>query len=294
MALEFDGLPPMLGSYVRTVLSRKPSLAPQDQPFVGIDVLGRGVRIPAGRVSRYVEVCGTTGSVPAVPSLFPQVFAMPLHLKILTARAFAVRPLGIVHLRNVVRQKAEVPLDRALDIETGLVARREVDIGQEYVISTRCLVDGEVPWEAATTFVVRRPTSELRSRPARPPSVKGTMPDFEPVAVAAAEDIGRRYARCSGDYNPIHWNERTAGWFGFRKAIAHGMWSLAATLVAAKRDVYQRPIEIEARFSAPIYLPAELLVARLAPSADSNSDERYILRDAQKPRVHLEVDLRWL
>jgi hypothetical protein len=283
----------MFGSYLRTLLSRNPSLSPPEQPLTRIEVAGRNVRIAAQRLESYVSVCGSSGATLAVPPLYPQVFAMPLHLKILTSSAFPVRPLGIVHLRNVVRQTDSVPLQEPLDFDTALSAKRDVDAGQEYDIDTLCSVAGKQVWEAKTTFLVRRPAQEIKGRPPRPPSVKGTSADFEPVPVAAPEDIGRRYARCSGDYNPIHWNERTAGWFGFRKAIAHGMWSLAATLVAAKRDVYTKPVEIEARFSAPIYLPSELLVVQLGTTAGgAAAEERYLLRDAQKPRVHLEVDVR--
>jgi len=291
--LEFDGLPSSLGSYVRTVLSRKPALAAPTDPVRKIEVASRGVRIPARVVRRYVDVCGTTGSALAVPPLYPQVFALPLHLKILTASAFPVRPLGVVHLRNIVHQTGAVPVDQPFNMETALVDRREMDAGQEYDIVTRCLVGQSSPWEARTTFLVRRPANEVRGRPPRPASVRRILESFQPVPVTAAADIGRRYARCSGDYNPIHWNDRTAGWFGFRKAIAHGMWSLAATLVAARRDVFERPLRIEARFSAPIYLPAELSVVGL-PSDGTDAAERYVLRDGHKPRVHLEVDLNWL
>jgi acyl dehydratase len=284
----------MFGSYLRTLLSRKPTLSHPDRPLTRIEVAGRRVSMPENRLEAYLAVCGSSGTELAVPPLYPQVFAMPLHLKILTSNAFPVRPLGVVHLRNVVRQTGPVPLQEPLDFETALSSKRDVDAGQEYDIDSRCSVAGQAVWEAKTTFLVRRPAHEVKGRPPRPPSVKGTTPDFEPVPVDVPEDIGRRYARCSGDYNPIHWNARTAGWFGFRKAIAHGMWSLAATLVAAKRDVYTQPVEIEARFSAPIYLPSMLSVVQLADSDRTVGEERYLLRDAQKPRVHLEVDVRSL
>lgn len=38
-----------------------------------------------------------------------------------------------------------------------------------------------------------------------------------------ASDLGRRYARVSGDINPIHLHALSARAFGFRRAIAHGM-----------------------------------------------------------------------
>ena len=45
-------------------------------------------------------------------------------------------------------------------------------------------------------------------------------------------DIGRRYGAVSGDRNPIHLYPLTARLFGFRRAIAHGMWTKARCLAA--------------------------------------------------------------
>ena len=36
-----------------------------------------------------------------------------------------------------------------------------------------------------------------------------------------------RYAGASGDFNPIHWNERTARAVGLPDVIAHGMFTMA-------------------------------------------------------------------
>ena len=44
--------------------------------------------------------------------------------------------------------------------------------------------------------------------------------------------MGRRYARVSGDVNPIHLHPLGARLFGFRGAIAHGMWTKARSLAA--------------------------------------------------------------
>jgi acyl dehydratase len=37
-----------------------------------------------------------------------------------------------------------------------------------------------------------------------------------------------RYAGASGDFNPIHWDERTAISVGLPNVIAHGMWTMGA------------------------------------------------------------------
>ena len=41
-----------------------------------------------------------------------------------------------------------------------------------------------------------------------------------------------RYAGASGDFNPIHWNDRVATEVGLPGVIAHGMFTMAARLRA--------------------------------------------------------------
>jgi hypothetical protein len=57
-------------------------------------------------------------------------------------------------------------------------------------------------------------------------------------------DIGRRYARVSGDSNPIHLHPLTAKALGQPGAIAHAMWTKArclAALEACTRGTVRRP-----------------------------------------------------
>ena len=74
------------------------------------------------------------------------------------------------------------------------------------------------------------PTSPQRRRPQRPSPARGRPPRCDGAPDARwqlAGDIGRRYAAVCGDLNPIHLYPLSAKAFGFPRAIAHGMWSLA-------------------------------------------------------------------
>ena len=71
----------------------------------------------------------------------------------------------------------------------------------------------------------------------------------------------RRYAFVSGDFNLIHLHPLSARAFGFPKAIAHGMWSKAASIA----QFYDLPkaYRVDVSFKAPIFLPSKIdFVAR--------------------------------
>jgi len=77
-----------------------------------------------------------------------------------------------------------------------------------------------------------------------------------------------RYAGASGDFNPIHWNERFAKDVGLPDVIAHGMFTMAeaARLVTDWIGDPGAVVEYGVRFTRPVVVPnddrgAEIQVA---------------------------------
>lgn len=66
-----------------------------------------------------------------------------------------------------------------------------------------------------------------------------------------------RYAGASGDFNPIHWNERFASEVGLPDVIAHGMltMALAGRLVSEWAGDPGRIVHYSVRFTRPVVVP---------------------------------------
>ena len=77
----------------------------------------------------------------------------------------------------------------------------------------------------------------------------------------ADSDIGRRYAKVCGDYNPIHLSATSARLFGFPTAIAHGMWSKAMALAALRGHLPHSGFAFEVDFRKPVRLPSEVVLS---------------------------------
>jgi acyl dehydratase len=66
-----------------------------------------------------------------------------------------------------------------------------------------------------------------------------------------------RYAGASGDFNPIHWNDRTATAVGLPGVIAHGMFTmaLAGRAVSEWTGDPGALLEYHVRFGRPVVVP---------------------------------------
>ena len=88
-----------------------------------------------------------------------------------------------------------------------------------------------------------------------------------------------RYAGASGDFNPIHWNERFAKEVGLPDVIAHGMFTMAEA-IRVVTDWAGDPgavVEYGVRFTKPVVVPnddrgAEIEVSgKVAAKLDDNT-----------------------
>ena len=66
-----------------------------------------------------------------------------------------------------------------------------------------------------------------------------------------------RYCGASGDFNPIHWNERIAKAVGLPDVIAHGMFTMAQAgrYVTDWAGPGATVVDFGVRFSAPVVVP---------------------------------------
>jgi acyl dehydratase len=258
MTLTFDRLPSMVPAYVRVILSKKPYYAPDVAGVRPFGVEARSVIISPSHVRRYRAACAMAPG-DTVPVSFPHVLAMPLHMQLFIAPAFPAKVLGLIHLRNSIRIIKPVPVKRELQLRVDLESVRQTDTGQEYDLVTRFRDRGEVIWEEVSTMFARNPNAQGK----RERLDRSTHPSDDTVKTTVADidaRTGWRYAKVSGDFNPIHLTARTAQMFGFKQAVAHGMWSMARCLAEAESQLPSGKLRIDTQFKLPLYLPSQAIV----------------------------------
>ena len=83
--------------------------------------------------------------------------------------------------------------------------------------------------------------------------------ELPPLAVRVTRAELVRYAGASGDFNPIHWDERFARSVGLPDVIAHGMLTMAtaARVVTEWAGDPGAVVEYGVRFTRPVVVPPD-------------------------------------
>lgn len=81
--------------------------------------------------------------------------------------------------------------------------------------------------------------------------------ELPPLRINLTRDRLIRYAGASGDFNPIHWNERFAKGVGLPDVIAHGMLTMAlgGRVVTDWLGDPGKLLEYGVRFTRPVIVP---------------------------------------
>jgi acyl dehydratase len=220
----------------------------------------RDIDLDRDHVAAYADVCGFT-LTDALPQTYLHIHAFPLHIQLMGRDEFPFPMLGMVHLRQRIEVLRPVTADEVVDVEVWLEGLRPHGKGSQFTVRSQVRdAAGEVVWDGTSTYLARH------SQDAEPPSEDhpadaveiGELPRTADWRIEA--DQGRRYGRVSGDVNPIHMSALSAKAFGFPRAIAHGMWTMARA-VAALEGRLPGAVDIDVAFKTPLLIPGRVTYA---------------------------------
>jgi hypothetical protein len=259
---------PVIASLVRTVIAARRGAAPgaavaAPGPWIEAELPPR----PPDLVRDYIRHVGGDpsayrGVVPA--HFFPQ-WGFPL-----AARTLVGLPYPLARALNAgcrLESRLPLPAGEPLHVRARLESLdddgRRAILGQTVITGTRSAPEAVVA--EMRVFVPlagdREPgrgNGERRRKPpvTVPPGLK------EILFTRVRRDAGLDFAKLTGDFNPVHWIPAYARAAGQRSVILHGFSTMARAAEAVVRRVLSgdpsRLETLEARFTGPLVLPAEI------------------------------------
>lgn len=236
-------------------------------------------------ILQYKKVCGFSNVYEdPLPVSYLQTLFLNLIGKYITSPFFPINPLGLIQIFQSFAQKRPIHSREVLDLSCTLAQLSMSEKGIESHFSLKALSENQVVWEGMSTYFTRgKQQREKKSKKEKVLSI------YETILVPP--DTGRRYASVSGDYNPPHLYPLLARLFGFRKAIAHGMWCLARAMASLERaHGGQPPSRLEAFFKLPVFLPATITLGYERQTGITTAEEIILfeLRDKVKMLPHVK------
>ena len=240
-------------------------------------------KVDQKHLKAYNEVCGFKNNG-YIPAIYLAVLSQSLQMHMMTQEAFPFAILGLVHIRNQIKQTRKVGVNEQLTLSCKFGELQPHDKGVQFDFITTAKVGNEVVMEGTTTYLARQKTNgKVAAKVA-----ESKAPAYEMQAEwNVSENTGRRYALTSGDFNLIHIHAITAKAFGFKQAIAHGMWSKAKALASLTLpDSY----EADVWFKLPMYLPSKVEVL----TANEAKDIEVRIRNSKNQKPHVSGSIKAL
>ena len=281
----------MLGLYLQAAMKKaRPFSAADVEGLQRAPVLWENLLPDTRRYKKYCKLAGWQQDDSMHP-LYWQVRSLPLQLKLISSPQSPFAMLGLVHISNRVTDythcRPDIPCE--LIVRFGQVFQHRRGYAFEVVVTAS--QRGKPVYAAVGTYLARTghsatglPAWEERDM---------TLPDdiSELTPIQASGGLIRRYARVSGDYNPIHLSQVTAKLFGFKRAIAHGMWTAARVISDLQASHQLNGQEIDIQFKRPLFLPGK---AKAVVGLTSENTSFSVLSEgtASEPTVYMCGTLR--
>ncbi|QOR46237.1 MaoC family dehydratase [Trueperella pecoris] len=241
-----------------------------------------------------------------VPPMAFHNMCFPATLRILSEPAVPTRVLGLVHQSLAWELLCPLEVGQAAQVRSLITAvdsnGGSLTIDVTSVVATR----GVLHYAERARYVSKRPLRDLAVTTPHPDLPPGWLPPQVPDLRAehglnrvGALDVGqrraagsltldsaagRRWARISGDANPIHLTRLTAAPFGYSAPIAHGS-ALEAWAHACVGVNGSSAASGASRFRAPTKLPNAVELVGLGSSTFALLEQR-----SGRDLVHLAID----
>lgn len=208
------------------------------------------VTVDRDHLAAYARVCGFDLS-DRLPLTYPHILGFGTQLELMTSSDFPYPLLGLVHLSNTFTRTRAVQAGEELSLRVRATEPGEHPKGRTFVLVTEVSSGDEQVWTGRSTYLYRTGGSSSGERrrhsdePSGPPTARWQLPG----------DTGRCYADVSRDRNPIHLHPLMSRPFGFRRPIAHGMYTTARCLATLGPRV-PAATTVEVGFGAPLPLPS--------------------------------------
>lgn len=229
-----------------------------------------------------------------VHPVYMQMLSLPLQIQCLLDKKSPFPLLGLIHAGNQIVVLEDCDLSEPFECRVRFHDVRPHSRGWEVDVMLEGLQSGSLVYKAISSYLVKVKAVHVAPRGSKSDSNEEcNLEDRTLIAeINAPANTGRRYAKLSGDYNPIHLSAISAKAFGFKQPIAHGMWTLSrvvSAFVSHQGDAQSIAVkEVNCRFKKPVFLPN---VIHVQQHCKTDNSALLDVTDSDDNLVHLSASV---
>ena len=271
--------PSTASNYLKLFTQKKPGIK-EGEKLPEISYSLQDVKIEKQNVDLFNQVCGIKDS--KIFITYPYVLSGPLALSFITDKNFPIAPVGLLHLRNSIELFKNLEFEFPYCLEIRTLNSRFRPQGFEFDLLTELKTQGEIVWACKSTFLKRGKYSK-EDPPSEDEEIFMKLEDgqFLEGKIHIPSDIGKVYARICKDYNPIHISNIMAKILGYKRSIAHGMWTLARTASYLHPETSIK--KLDAVFKGPVFTDSKVMLKR------SGENVNIYCNDNPRPVILLKI-----
>ena len=225
------------------------------------------IKIDKGNVKKYNEFFSINDSLPLT---YLYLLAFPSQLALMTSKTFPISVMGLVHLGNTLEFKAKMDLSKPVRMETSALIPTKDEGSLFPILGVKFFQGDTLVATCSSNYIAKRKrkTEKKAEEEMMPEPEKRTAVYTENLKFTPA--IAFKYARISGDFNPIHISSFLAKNFGFKSSIAHGWCSASRVFSIIEKHKKKELKYITVNWKTPILLPGDVKL-ELYDNADGST-----------------------
>jgi hypothetical protein len=281
--LSFSSLPKTGGAVFKTILAGRPAHVPQDRMDIRFQATWNQAKADPASLKKYRDLVGLQDDG-TIPPMYIHAMVMPLRIAMFAHKRFPLRLMGLVHYTNRIDVTRAIRADETFTVTSRIDGIQDTDKGQSFDVSTELRSGDEVVWREVANFLSPLPPSKRRKSPK---GEKPAEPDWgEAVATwDVPGNAGRVFSSVANDINPIHMSAITAKLFGFKRAIAHGMFSVGRCVARILGDApIDGPYTVDVKFKRPLFIPGSAALHTIV----EDNETKFLLKVLPKGEPHVE------
>jgi hypothetical protein len=192
-----------------------------------------------------------------VPSTYWHTRFFGVRILLASDKTFPFPLPGMVHLTDTIKQYENILPTDNLRMECSLGDYLVHEKGTAFETTTKLYRGNELVWEENTVNLHIGKTKFANKEYNTYEFPELIQPKAEQLLIPA--NTGRKYAKISGDFNPIHIHPLGAKLFGFKKSLMHGWYGLNKIL-SQNQDMMTKPHELFVAFKKPLFLPGDVIL----------------------------------